>query len=331
MEKLEARHQIQFRFAVPNAHFTTGLVERRMRMVHDFMGKLNMQGTGMSVSEIALMFQYIACRINTIPYGVKNINTYSERKIQGLRNDSELITFISPADWMMFQNPKGIDFKSIQGTRGSAIRSTMDKLDTLEEFRNDEIMKVLNKQYDNVNLESSNCIKLNSVVLVRNIANETKREPLKIARIDEIKESRDNVQRVVILTYHNVSKNKNGKWIGTPMTVERSVKDLILVDDALNESMLSPKVKENKIEIENETQNDEVKEDEKQNAETVNSNEGNNESLEDELNDKIESDKTSDETMQNVRRSNRNRNQRYNIHPDEIGENDDEKDEDYQN
>ena len=165
------------------------------------------------------------------------------------------------------------------------------------------------------------------MVLVRNIANETKREPLKIARIDEIKESRDNVQRVVILTYHNVSKNKNGKWIGTPITVKRSVKDLILVDDALNESMLSPKVKEDKIEIENEMQNDEVKED----AETVNSNEGNNESLEDELNDKVESNETSDKTMQNVRRSNRNRNQRYNIHPDEIGENDDEKDEDYQN
>ena len=69
-------------------------------------------------------------------------------------------------------------------------------------------MKVLNKQYDNVCLESSNRIRLNSVVLVRNIANETKREPLKIARIEKIKESRDNAQRVVILTYHNVSKNK---------------------------------------------------------------------------------------------------------------------------
>ena len=34
--------------------------------------------------------------------------------------------------------------------------------------------------------------------------------------------------------------------------------------------------------------------------------------------------------MQSVRRSNRNRNQRYNISPDEIGENDDEKDEDDQ-
>ena len=110
------------------------------------------------------------------------------------------------------------------------------------------------------------------MLLVKNIANETKREPLKIARIDEIKESRDNVQRVVTLTYHNINKNKNGKWIGTPITVERSVKDLILVDDALNESMLSPRVKEDKIEIKNEMQNDEVKEDEKQNAETVNSN-----------------------------------------------------------
>ena len=57
---------------------------------------------------------------------------------------------------MVFQAPTGIDFKSIQGTRGSAVKSIMDKLDTLEEFRSDEMMRVLNKQYDNVSLESSN-------------------------------------------------------------------------------------------------------------------------------------------------------------------------------
>ena len=73
IEALEATHQVQLKFAVPNAHFTTGLVERRMRMVHDFMGQLNMQGTGMSVSDISLMFPYVACKINTIPYGIKNI------------------------------------------------------------------------------------------------------------------------------------------------------------------------------------------------------------------------------------------------------------------
>ena len=301
-------------------------------MIHDLMGKLNMQGTGMSVSDISLMFQYVACRINTIPYGVKNINTYSERKIQELRDGSELITFISPADWMMFQTPKGIDFKSIQSTRGTAIKSTIEKLETLEEFRTDEMMKVLNKQYDNVCLESSNRIRLNSVVLVRNIANETKREPLKIARIEEIKESRDNAQRVVILTYHNVSKNKKGNWIGTPVTVERSVNDLILVDDALNESMLNPKIQEIEVkDYSDETRTDEVEEDEKQSTELVDSNEGNVESLEDELiTDKVENDETGDKVMQTVRRSNRNRNQQFNIHPDEIGECDDEKDKDYE-
>ena len=123
IEALEATHQVQFKFAVPNAHFTTGLVERRMRMVHDFIGKPNMQSTGMSVSDLSLMFQYVACKINTVPYGIKNINTYSESKIQNLREGSELITFISPGDGMMFQAPKGIDFRSIQSTRGTAIKT----------------------------------------------------------------------------------------------------------------------------------------------------------------------------------------------------------------
>ena len=104
----------------------------------------------------------------------------------------------------------------------------------------------------------------------------------------------------------------------------------ILVDDALNESMLNPKIQ--KIEVKNysdETRTDEVV-DEKQSTELVDSNEGNVESLEDELiTDKVENDETGDKVIQTVRRSNRNRNQRFNIHTDEIGECDDEKDEDY--
>ena len=35
--------------------------------------------------------------------------------------------------------------------------------------------------------------------------------------------------------------NKDGDWIGTPVTVERSVNDLVLVDNALNDSMLGPR------------------------------------------------------------------------------------------
>ena len=172
LEKLEAKHQIQFKFAVRNAHFTTGLVERRMRMIHDFLGKLDMQGAGLSVSELLLMFQYIACRINTIPYGIKNIHTYSEEKIKNLRQGNEIIAFICLADWMMFQAPKSLDFTSIENTRGQAIKSTIDKIETMEEFRKEEFMKILNKQYSNVCLENPKRVKVNSVVLVRNIANE---------------------------------------------------------------------------------------------------------------------------------------------------------------
>ena len=135
MEKLEVKHQIQLKFAVPNAHFTTGLVERRMRMIHDFLGKLDMQRTGLTVAELVLMFQYVACRINKIPYGIKNIHTYPEKKIQKLRQGTELITFICPADWMMFQVPNSLDFTSIENSRGQAIKSTIDKLETMEEFR----------------------------------------------------------------------------------------------------------------------------------------------------------------------------------------------------
>ena len=38
--------------------------------------------------------------------------------------------------------------------------------------------------------------------------------------------------------------NKDGEWVGTPVQVDRCINDLILVDNALNESMLNPKLLE---------------------------------------------------------------------------------------
>ena len=104
-------------------------------------------------------------------------------------------------------------------------------------------MDVINKQYNNVCLEASNKLKVNSVVLLKNISNEAETEPLRLARVDEIKKSRDGTQRVVVVTYQNVSINKKGNWVGNPVTVERCVSNVVLVDNALNESMLSPSSK----------------------------------------------------------------------------------------
>ena len=240
MKALEATHNIQVKFSVANGHFTTGLVERRMKSVHDFIGKMEMQGSGFSTTDVSLMFQFVAFTLNSVPYGVRNINSYSEKKIQELRGRPELISFIRPADWLLFSAPKGIDFTTIQNTLRPPIKSAIDKIVALQDFRNEELMEELNKQYKNVNLQASNKLKENSIVLLRHMNKEQKREPLRLARVDKIHDSRDGSQRIVGVTYQNVRKNKDGNWIGTATRVERCVKDIILVDSALNDATLHP-------------------------------------------------------------------------------------------
>ena len=240
METLEATHNIQVKFSVANGHFTTGLVERRMKSVHDYIGKMEMQGSGFSTTDVSLMFQYVAFKLNSVPYGVRNINSYSEKKIQELRGKTELISFIRPADWLLFSAPKGIDFTTIKNTLRPPIKSAIDKIMALQDFRNEELMEEINKQYKNVNLQASNKLKENSIVLLRHMNKEQKREPLRLARVDKIHDSRDGSQRIVGVTYQNVRRNKDGQWIGMATKVERCVKDIILVDSALNDATLHP-------------------------------------------------------------------------------------------
>merc|ERR1712163_37077 len=226
-------------FLIPNAHFTTGLVERRMRFIHDCLGKLDMQAAGVTVTELTLMFQYIACKLNKIPFGIRNINTYSGGKIEEIRDSSELVMFICPADWTMFQVPGGIDFSSLKNNRGEAVKSTIEKLEIMKEFRENELLSILNKQYSGRHLKEPRKLESNSVVLLRNIANESKREPMRFARVLKINESKDNAQRILTLEYNNIRKNKEGMWIGTPVIVERSINDVIPIDKAMNESVMN--------------------------------------------------------------------------------------------
>ena len=191
LEKLEEKNRIQFRFAVPNAHFTTGLVERRMRFIHDCLGKLDMQGAGISVTELTLMFQYIACKLNKIPFRIRK-NSDAERKFR--------IDYVyCPADWTMFQVPNGLEFTSLKNNRGEAVKSTIEKLEIMKEFREGELLNILNKQYSGMHLKEPRKVEKNSVVLLRNIANESKREPMKFARVLKVNESKDNAQRILTL------------------------------------------------------------------------------------------------------------------------------------
>ena len=233
----------------------------------------------------------------------------------------------------------------------------------MKEFRKGELLNLLNKQYSGMQLAEPRKVKENSVVLIRNIANESKREPMKFARIIKINDSRDEAQRILTLTYTNIKQRKDGTWIGTPITVERSVNDIIPVDKALNESMLNPGILTNEVnnyisKSEGVASNDENVEvaSNDENVEVVSNNENvevasNNENVEVASNDGNDrGDETNSinvdggtnvndneiSTIQevkdgdkNIRKSERIRKQRYEIHPDDIGNNDDEKDENY--
>ena len=98
-----------------------------------------------------------------------------------------------------------------------------------------------------MHLKEPRKLETNSVVLLRNIANESKREPMRFARVLQINESKDNAQRILTLEYNNVKKKKDGSWIGIPKIVERSINDVIPIDNAVNDSMLNPSILEKVI------------------------------------------------------------------------------------
>ena len=241
--------------------------------------------------------------------------------------------FICPADWTMFQVPGGIEFSSLKNNRGEAIKSTIEKLEIMKEFREHELLSILNKQYSGMNFKEPRKVEKNSVVLLRNIANESKREPMKLARVLQINESKDNAQRILTLEYNNIKKNKDGDWIGTSKIVERSINDVIPVDKAVNESMLNPTILEKVITEGTSEIDEEVIGEEDEEIQGINERNEVNDTDEITLNNDDSGDKINDndETVnqKQVRRSGRIKKQLVNINPEDIGENDNENDEDY--
>ena len=115
--------------------------------------------------------------------------------------------------------------------------------------------------------------------------------------------------------------------------------DVIPIDNALNESMLSPSVLEKGKHIANDENVNETDENTIDDGnEVVNGNEDENvdEEVNDEKKENTDEQYTEKETTREVkngnkqtRKSERIKKQRYEIHPDDIGDNDDEKDKNY--
>ena len=134
------------------------------------------------------------------------------------------------------------------------------------------------------------------------------------------------------------------------MTVERSINDVIPIDNAINESMLSPNILERGITDENDESDEKVS---VQDDDKINENDdlildeiaGDEETIENILGDdegtkektvegkkdygEKEHTKEKDESNKQTRRSGRIRKQRLEIDPDDIGDNDNLNDKNY--
>ena len=144
----------------------------------------------------------------------------------------------------------------------------------------------------------------------------------KFARIDKIHGSRDNAQRVVTLKYNNVRMNKDGDWIGTPVTVERSIND---DDDRINKSNTSDDTVTTTITPVNDSKLTEAND----NMTTSDTEEPETKEDPEPVTVVNENDDTKEETNAKARRSSRKRVQRMVIETDDIGDCDNENDPDY--
>ena len=209
----------------------------------------------------------------------------------------------------------------------------------MKEFRENELLIILNKQYSGMNFKEPEKVEINSVVLLRNIANESKREPMKLARVLQINESKDNAQRILTVEYNNIKKNKEGIWIGTQKIVERSINDVIPIDKAINESLMNLGLSETEVEAtdgvheseENITQegnlNGETEELPENEDENLNQNDTNEPKEDNDSGDKNDNHEANDRIP--VRKSERIRKRLIDLNPEDIGDNDNVKDKDY--
>merc|ERR1711873_346229 len=136
-----------------------------------------------------------------------------------------------------------------------------------------------------------------------------------------------------MLEYNNIKKNKEGNWVGTPITVERSINDVIPIGKAIDESLINLDSSDIEVEVEDEEQENVVHE-EIINDEIVeitgngHLNQTDDNLKEDcDLNDKNENHKENNYIP--VRKSERIRKRLIDIDPEDIGENDSAKDKDY--
>ena len=219
-----------------NAHHMMGLVERRIRFIHQLLGRYDFSDTQLTVTDLGHLFTTVSNILNRTPYGIKNFNTVPSSQIMNSLEDIELLHLITPNDWTMLKTPEGISFALMQQEKFSLEEYKQLKLQRLLEFHSFQILPQLVSNWDRKRNTASNQLEINSIVMFKQRFLEQKNKPFKIARVLGIEESQDKTQRVALIKYFNATELEiqDRQLIGRGREIRQNVENLIRIDEAID-------------------------------------------------------------------------------------------------
>ena len=235
-EHVFKRFDILIKIVPSNAHHMMGLVERRIRFIHQLLCQYDFSDTQLSVTDLGHLFTTVSNIINRTPYGVKNFSTVPSAHIVNSLESPELLHLITPNDWTMLKSPEGISFALLQQQQLSLDDYKQMKLQKLLDFHSCQILPQMVSNWDGKRNIASNKLKINSIVMFKKRMLEPKNIPLKLARVISLEDSTDETQRVALIKYFNASELelKDGHLEGRGREIRQNVENLIPIDEAID-------------------------------------------------------------------------------------------------
>ena len=101
-DSLFKEYKIDFRFYPAPSYKSLGLVEHRMRQMHNYIGKLTLSDSKISLADFSTFLNMSQNHISTPPLGIANINDVQVTKIENSKQKN-LSTLSAPMTGLCFK------------------------------------------------------------------------------------------------------------------------------------------------------------------------------------------------------------------------------------
>ena len=238
-EVIMKQHNVAIEQVTARQHSAHGLVERRMMVFGEQMGKLDIRQANVTKTEASNYMRIIAARLNAKPYGIRFI---AKSDIGPLNSAQDLpMEVISPNHWKISHRTKSPNaaFVHLPGSLKDHQLEVSTQLKMLADFYDNKMLPSLLLDVDRKRTVTDTPLMINSIVMFWPTGNDStkpKWSQPKFARVIALETGTDGRQRKAKISYTNADQLKidaNGQLTGGPThESSRSIDQLIPIDDA---------------------------------------------------------------------------------------------------